>query len=116
MCHMGYRTMCAADFTTWADWVKAVNDNERYCAQLPPHRVMEGRFKCRTSSLPSFHPYWKMMTHRQRIKERERHERNLAQCLKNRGAIKHLYNAATRIQDIQERINLLPSKGSPWFA
>lgn len=114
MCHIGYMTMGKDDFQTWDDWVRAVNDNMRYCAALPKHRMAEYRFKCRPSSLPSFHPYWRRQVHLEAMRIGQRHIDNLKTCLRDESFIGLLYNLDTSLDDIEAMANAVPKRRQSW--
>ena len=114
MCHMGYRTMSKDDFPTFDDWIRAVNDNQRYCAALPKHRMAEYRFKCLPSSLPSFHPYWKRKVHLDKMRRGQRHIENLKACRRDPSLIKVLYNLSTTLADIEAMANAVPKRRQSW--
>lgn len=114
MCHLGYKAMTGSDFGSWAEWVQAVNENIRYCAALPRHRVREYRFKTHASALPSFHPYWRMVVHRDRMRSGQRHVRNLVECERDPMKILYLYNSSTSIEDIRKLVNEVPKRRQDW--
>ena len=114
MCHLGYKEMAASDFGSWPEWVNAVNNNSSYCAALPRHRVREHRFKVRSSALPSFHPYWRMMVHRDAMCSGQRHVRNLIECERDNSRIKYLYNSSTSLQDIRRMVSTIPKRRQDW--
>lgn len=103
MPHLNYREMTRADFATWPEWVATVNAAQRYCDALPKHRVREYRFKCSPSSLPSFHPYWRMITHRSSIGYAARHAMNLRKIEADPTLLPILYNNSTRIEEVRAR-------------
>ena len=106
--------MSKDDFPTWDDWVRAVNDNQRYCAALPKHRMAEYRFKCRASSLPSFHPYWRRQVHLAKMRRGQRHIDNLKACRRDRSLIKVLYNINTSLAQIEAMANDVPKRRQLW--
>jgi rhamnose utilization protein RhaD (predicted bifunctional aldolase and dehydrogenase) len=110
----GYRDMGSSDFATWSDWIAAVNAAERYCAQLPKHRVHEYRFKCRNSDLPSCHPYWRMRVHRKAIKDADRHRANLSLILKKPSLMKVIYNKDMTLKGLKSMVRDLPKRRQDW--
>ena len=110
MPHLKYRNLSASDFKTWCDWVRCVNDAQEYCRTLDKSRLMEWRFKCHTSQLPSFHPYWKRQVHLDNIKRAAAHLANLRQIEKNPALIKSLYNKTTTIEDVRKLCSNIPKR------
>lgn len=110
MAHMGYRIMTPKDFDSWDDWVKAVNDNDRYCASLPCDRAYEWRGKCNYWEVPSSHPYWARVVLLDKIKREKRHIENLRICEENPEMIKMLYNLTTTLKDIRAKVAAIPSR------
>lgn len=106
--------MTKDDFPIWDDWVRAVNDNKRYCAALPKHRMAEYRFKCWASSLPSFHPYGNRQVHLEAMRRGQRHIDNLKACRSKPSLIKVLYNSSTELADIEAMANAVPKRRQSW--
>ena len=114
MCHMGYRVIGSGYFATWGEWVDAVNANQRYCKELPKHRLREYRFKCPYWELPSFHPFWRRSVHLKAMKDGQRHIDNLKACEKDPGLIKVLYNSSTTIWHIRRMVEAVPKRRQDW--
>lgn len=93
----------------WNNWIKMVNDNEKYCQKMNWLKWIECYFwvwtgRIRWSDLPSHHRYWKIQTNKDRKKSLIVLIGKYKLCKKDPGQIKYLFNATTSLKDIEKLI------------
>lgn len=93
----------------WNNWVKMVNDNQRYCERMNWLKwaelylwIMMGRVK--KSQLPSFHRYWRLELIKQCKVDLVVLINKYEICRREHEQIKYLFNADTSLNKIEEQI------------
>ena len=93
----------------WNNWVKMVNDNQKYCAKMNWLKWVELYFwimmgRVRKVELPSFHRYWRLQVNKQYAVDVKSLIVKYETCKKDPSQIKYLFNINTSLKDIEQKI------------
>jgi hypothetical protein len=109
MCHKSYRKYGLNDVDSWDQWVKMVNDNEKYCSNWNVLKEVEFYIYSKLGllklyELPSCHIHWGREIKKDKILYVKRIEEKLEKCKEDPSLFKIEFSANTAPEYIRKEI------------
>lgn len=108
MCLETFKNKGLSDFNSWNEWKLFINKNYKYSQEQSNVKDFKG--KCKDIDLPSYHPYWNLISKLGLRKHLLRIVSYYNECLIDSNKIKYYFNETTSIKSIEKEIKNLRQK------